>query len=492
MKKTMRHLMIPGVIFLVFAGLSIMSDGPSRVIGARESIRFAMMFNYLIQIGVVISGLYLLNRLLNIVLWDNLISRALGTAIPRLVKDLSTVVMCIVGITIIVGVVFDRPVTGIWATSGALGVVIGFALRSLILDAFTGLAINIDNSYRIGDWVHVHSRNRIDYVGCILEINWRTTRLQTTDNNVIIIPNSLIGQSIVTNFSSPSSISRFELYFCFDAALPPARVIRVLLAGVKGAIAPRGVEAEPEPTVRINRIVDAGVEYRIRYWIYPHNISPPRARHAVIEHVLHDLHLAGIPLAHPKQDVFFARRAMPSLISDSTDDRVALLSAIDLFRQVKREALYTLASHMKRVTFKTADTVVTAGAKGDSMFIVTEGLLDVYVHDQTENREVKVGHITSGQFFGEIALLTGRPRSATVMASTDVVAYEITHDCMWEFLHQYPDMLKEISEVAANLQLNERRFLDGIHQPALVESHQSLSDEILMSIRNFFGISRRR
>lgn len=492
MKETMRNLILPGVMLLVFVILTVMSEGPSRLFGAHESIRFAMIFNYLVQIGVVISGLYVLNRLLNIVLWDNLISRALGTSIPRLVKDLSTVVICIVGITIIVGVVFDRPVTGIWATSGALGVVIGFALRSLILDAFTGLAINIDNSYKIGDWVHVHSRNRPEYVGCILEINWRTTRIQTTDNNVIIIPNSLIGQSIVTNFSSPDGISRFELYFCFDAVLPPERVIRVLLAGVKGAIAPGGIEADPEPTVRINHIVETGVEYRIRYWIYPHKISPPRARHAVIGHVLHNLHMAGLRLAYPKQDVFFARRPMPSLNTDSPDDRVALLSAIDLFRQIKEEALYTLASHMKRVTFKTAETVVKSGAKGDSMFIVTEGLLDVYVHDETENREVKVGHITSGQFFGEIALLTGRPRSATVVASTDVVAYEITYDCMWEFLNRYPDMLEEISEVFANRQLHEQRFLEGIRQPALVESQQSLSDEILMGIRNFFGINPRR
>ncbi len=116
--------------------------------------------------------------------------------------------------------------------------VIGFALRSLILDTFTGLAINVDNSYKIGDWVHVHSRNRAEYIGCILEINWRTTRVKTTDNNVIIIPNSIIGQSIVTNFSSPGEISRFELYFYFDASLSSNRVIRVLLAGVKGAISP--------------------------------------------------------------------------------------------------------------------------------------------------------------------------------------------------------------------------------------------------------------
>ncbi|PON14096.1 hypothetical protein C2W62_30890 [Candidatus Entotheonella serta] len=170
-------------------------------------------------------------------------------------------------------------------------------------------------------------------------INWRTTRLKTTDNNVIIIPNSIIGQSIVTNFSSPSGLSRFELHFCFDADVPSERVIRVLLAGVKGAISPDGVEAHPEPTVRINRTTDAGIEYRMRYWLSPAKISPPKARHAVIGSVLRNLQTAGISLAYPKQDAIFTRRRARSLNSDLLEDRVDLLSSIDLFHQLGPEAL---------------------------------------------------------------------------------------------------------------------------------------------------------
>ncbi len=121
------------------------------------------------------------------------------------------------------------------------------------------------------------------------------------------------------------------------------------------------------------------------------------------------------------------RGPIRSLNTDLLDDRVALLSSIDLFHQIEPEALQSLASTIKEVSHQSLEKVVTMGDKGDSMFIVIEGLLDVYVRSDTDDSDVKVGHLTSGQFFGEIALLTGKPRSATLIASTDVMGYGITH-----------------------------------------------------------------
>ena len=492
MRQALRKIIPPAIIFLMCATATLISTGALQLYGGDVTNWVVAVPNYIVQMLTVFSGLFLLIRVINILVWDNLVTRALGTPVPRLIKDLSAVLVCLIGVTIIVGVVFEQPVTGIWATSGALGVVIGFALRSLILDTFTGLAINVDNSYKIGDWVHVHSRNRADYIGCILEINWRTTRLKTTDNNVIIIPNSLIGQSIVTNFSSPSEISRFELYFCFDADLPSERVIRVLLAGVKGAISPAGIEAHPEPTVRINQVTEAGIEYRIRYWIYPAKLSPPKARHAVIGSVLRNMQTAGISLAYPKQDVSFTRRRVRSLNADLLEDRVALLASIDLFRQMAPEALQSLAAHIKKVSFNSLEKVVIEGDKGDSMFIVLEGLLDVYVRNREYGEDVKVGHITSGQFFGEMALLTGQPRSATVIASTDVVGYEITYPCMRELFQTYPQVLDTISAVFAERKLELRQVLEGIHKSKAVAAHRdTITDDIIDGIRHFFGLRRR-
>jgi small-conductance mechanosensitive channel/CRP-like cAMP-binding protein len=490
MKPAPQKIIPPAIIFLLCIIVAMIGGGASHLFSHNTS-RVMLVLNYVLQILAVLSGLFFLIRLINIFVWDNLVTRALGMPLPRLIKDLSALLICLIGVTIIVGVVFEQPVMGIWATSGAFGLVIGFALRSLILDMFTGLAINVDNSYKIGDWVHVHSRNREEYIGCILEINWRTTRLKTTDNNVIIIPNSLIGQSIVTNFSSPTAISRFELYFCFDADLPSERVVRVLLAGVKGAISPTGIEERPEPTVRINRVMDAGIEYRIRYWIYPAKLSPPKARHAVIGSVLRNLRTAGISLAYPKQDMLLNRRRVKPLNSDLLEDRIALLSSIDLFQQLAPEALRSLALNIQKVTFKSLEKVVVEGDKGNSMFIVMEGLLDVYVHREEYSEDVKVGHITSGQVFGEMALLTGKPRSATVIASTDVVGYEITYQCMRELFQKYPEVMEAISKVFAEWKLQEQQFLDDIRKPEVIKTHETIADEVIQSIRQFFGFRRR-
>ncbi len=492
MQQALRKITPPAIGFLVFLILAFISDGLSLSLGADDLRQWEQIVRYMVQMGTIISGLFFLNRLITVFIWDHFIAKMLESSVPRLVKDLVAALIGVVGVTLVVGVVFKKPITGIWATSGALGVVVGFALRSLILDAFTGLAINIDTSYNIGDWVHVHSRNREAYIGCILEINWRTTRIQTTDNNIVILPNRLIGRSIVTNFSSPTEVSRFELHFCFDAALPSDRVIRVLLAGVKNAIVPTGIEAEPEPTVRINQVTDRGVEYRIRYWLQPAVCSPPKARHAIVESVLHNIHTAGIQLAHPKQDVFYVRRPSSSFISAPVEDRLAILSTIDLFRPLETKAMETLALQMKRVSFKHLDKVVTLDAKSDSMFIVVEGLLDVYVRDKSENQDVKVATLTSGQFFGEFALLTGQPRSATVIASTEVVAYEITYSCMRDLFNRYPEVLETISGVIADRQLRNQRLLAELHQPRSVQTHQTVSDDIRASIRHFFGLRRKQ
>jgi small-conductance mechanosensitive channel/CRP-like cAMP-binding protein len=489
MRQTLQKTVPLALVFLLCAAVALISNSASHLLfSGSATSRAVTVSNYILQTLAVVSGLFLLIRLINLFIWDRLVTRTLGAPVPRLIKDLSALLICLIGMTIIVGAVFEQPVMGIWATSGAFGLVIGFALRSLILDMFTGLAINVDNSYRIGDWVHVHARNRVDYIGCILEINWRTTRLKTTDNNVIIIPNSVIGQSVVTNFSSPSAISRFELDFCFDVDLPSERVIRVLLAGVKGAISPAGIEAHPEPTVRIHRVMDAGIEYRIRYWSYPAKLSPPRARHAVIGSVLRNLQTAGISLAYPKQDVVFTRRRVRSLDADSLEDRIALLSSIDLFHQIEPEALRCLASNIKKVTFQSLEKVVVEGDQGNSMFIVMEGLLDVYVHRDEYREAVKVGHITSGQIFGELALLTGKPRAATVIASTDVVGYEITYACMRELFQAYPAGMDALSGVFAQWKLQEQQFLESNRKPEVVKTHETITDEVIVAIRNFFGL----
>ena len=126
--------------------------------------------------------------------------------------------------------VFQRSVTGIWATSGAVGILLGIALKDVILDVFTGLAMNLDRPFVIGDWVRIHDGPHEGLIGQVLQISWRTTRLRTEENLLIVIPNSRFGSLVVTNFTGPTRPTRFEITIHLEAWVPVERARRVLLA----------------------------------------------------------------------------------------------------------------------------------------------------------------------------------------------------------------------------------------------------------------------
>ena len=484
----LRKLVPPGCIFAIFLLFSLLGEGMLDLMASRTSESVLHVLSYTIHIGLVLSAAFLLTAAMNVIVWDGFIARVLGTAVPRLIKDLSAVAIFIISLTVIVGVIFERSVTGIWAASSAIGFVLGFALRGLILDVFTGLAINVERSYKIGDWIHLHSRDDIEFIGCIEEINWRTTRIKTTDNNIIVVPNSLIGQSIVTNFSAPNTLSRLDLLFYLDFSVPTERALRVLLAGVMAAVGSEGIEAVPEPKVKVNAITKHGIEYKIRYWIYPEKTSPNRARHLVLQQTLHNLHTAGLSLAYPKLDVFHASMPSRQLRTHVREDRASILASIDLFSDLPPEALDLLATKIALVTFEASERVVTIGDEGDSMFIIIEGLLDVYLPNSPGPgpKMVKIGHLSAGQFFGEMALLTGKPRSATVVAATDVVAYQITHEHMMPLFDTYPEVLETISKVVAARQAQQAHLHETL-QPPSPEITQTLTEEVLHSIKMFFS-----
>ncbi|MCZ6818120.1 MAG: mechanosensitive ion channel, partial [Calditrichaeota bacterium] len=111
---------------------------------------------YVIQIGIWLSAAHFLNRLVIVFVWDGLVAKAIGAPIPRLVKDIFTILVYLTAVTGIIGIVFGKDITGFWATSGVVSIVLGFALKNVILDVFTGLAVNIERPYKIGDWIMIH------------------------------------------------------------------------------------------------------------------------------------------------------------------------------------------------------------------------------------------------------------------------------------------------------------------------------------------------
>jgi len=421
-------------------------------------------------------------RVVDVFFWEGFLVSKLGTKVPRLLKDVFAVLIFFIAITGIVATVFDQNVTEILALTGALGFVIGLALQSMISDVFQGIALNIDRPFRIGDWVRLHQRGIPAMIGCVQEVNWRSTRLKMTDNTLIVMPNHLIATITLQNLSLPSERSRFDLVFCLDFAVPHERALRILRAG---ALAAKGPLPNPPPKVRVNGVNNFGVEYKVRYWLLPTEMSPNKGRNAISSSILSHLHQAGLTLAYQKQDIFYAE--MPPRHLSFTTDKKSLLSRIELFKDLDENELSTLSDRVKQLSFKADDTIVKRGGNGTSMYILVEGLLSVFAPVSSDGSEIKVAQITPGLFFGEMSLLTGEERSATVTCQTDAEVYEVTKDNVQALLEKRPELAELLSRTVAERKVRNEQVGANLNNQEKEEQTQSLADQLLGKMKNFFN-----
>lgn len=440
---------------------------------------------------VVLSSAILLYQLVNYFLWKKVFEEKLKTQAPKILKDITLVLILIIASAIIAGAVFDQPLTGFWATSGVTALVIGFALRNMILDLFSGIALNIEKPYSIGDWIEIHHKLSDEKtLGEVMEISWRATQIRTEENTLLIIPNSIISSmAFITNFSTSEAATRFELSYTLDFSVQPDKAKRVILAGAAEATGRSGFVNEKFPQILIEGTNELGVTYKVRFWITPwKGISPSQAKDEVNSRVLKHIWHAGITLAYPKEDVFFERMPRRHLDEDLTADRVVLISKIDLFSVLSSEQKEIISASMVRKNFKRGNMIVNTGEKGDSMFILIEGLLDVFVSDHKQEL-VKVSQITPGQHFGEMSLLTGELRSASIKAVVDSFVYEITKECFNEVLATREEIIEVISGKIAERKLMNDRVLNSMNDHELLLNGNSYKTSLTGKIRRFFGLS---
>jgi len=253
MNTLLRKILIPAAIFIASLTVLMFGDAAMRDFSARIVGKTLDFLPYAVGIVTWLSAAFLANRVINFVFWEGVVTKATGTPTPRLIVQISSFLIYLLAVTGIVGVVFERSVTALLTTSGAMGIVLGFAVRSLILDVFSGLSINIERPFVVGEYVQIHVRGVNNVFGRVEEVNWRTTRLLTPERYIQVIPNSVLGSAVISNFSRPSPIGEFEYVLTLDAAVDTERALRVLEAGLREAILAGGPLAEPEPAGRCVR-----------------------------------------------------------------------------------------------------------------------------------------------------------------------------------------------------------------------------------------------
>jgi small-conductance mechanosensitive channel/CRP-like cAMP-binding protein len=484
MSQSLRKLWSPLVLFSVIIFSVFQVETLLSVLNLPQNW-YDISFKIFSTLAWVVAALVII-RIVRVLVWEGIVQHSIQRTPPRLIMQLGNVAILFLAGSGIATFVFDQSITAFWTASGALGIVVGFALQNLILDTFSGLAIHLERPFKVGDWINCHTRMG-NYIGRVEETNWRTTRLWTTSRNIVIIPNSFMTTTVVTNFSMPGAEARFELEFTLDFAISTERAVRVLTAAAHQAIGPKGPLADPAPKVRVNGVGDYGIVYNMRYYLDPDITSPSKARNTIITCVTKHLSHAGISLSYPKRDVFTAPMPWRQKSWTHNKDQVSQMGKLSLFEVLHQDDIEFIAEKMLVRHFKARETVVTQGDEGDSMFILAEGLLEVLVENK-EKELLKVADLAPGTFFGEKSLLTGDPRSATIICATDVVACEITKSAMSELFGRNMDVAPLLSKAVALRDLANlsalSRSSEGDHEENLTKQ----TDLFLGKLKSFFGL----
>jgi len=443
-----KRLWIPLSFFLFFL-VSIASKEELfiRFLG-NASLVVRDIVEYGSQIGLWVSTAFLAQRLITVFVWDGLIAGISGRPVPRLPKDVTALCVFVVMVVGVLATVFDQSVTGIWATSGVVSIVIGIALRNVILDVFIGLSMHIEKSFRIGDWVMVHQNRRETHiVGQVIEINWRTTRLKTTEKNMVVVPNNKMGEAILTNYMQPRPHFRIDLNFMLDYSVSPDRAIRVLMSGVRALADNERILTDPVPEVRLDEALSGGQKYEVRFFILPVNISPKESRHIVNKSVIEHLARAGLSPSMEKEMVFWNDSSkyplIPSTHDASFDEAIDRSKLFDLLEDDDRVALMKNAS---RKDLKEGEVLYRQGNVGESFYFLAEGLLCSSIEVSGIGNKAKVERLESGSHFGEEGVLKKGSRNSTITALTDCVIFEFDSSMIAQLAAQSGDFLSLLNE----------------------------------------------
>ena len=490
MGRVWMRMWFPLFVFSIFMILLIGKDELYSRFLANFSGVGKVIFEYGSQIGVWLSGAFLAQRFFTIFVWDGVIAGVSGRPVPRLPKDFTGMLFFGIALMGVVATVFDKSITGIWATSGVFGIVLGIALRNVILDVFIGLSMHVEQSFRIGDWVMVHQNRRETHiVGQVIEINWRTTRLKTTEKNMIVVPNSKMGEAILTNYMQPKPYFRIDLEFALDYSVPPNRAIRLLEGAVKSLIDDTRILGNPEPEVRLDEALSYGQKYEVRFFILPTGVSPKESRHLVNRRVIEHLSRAGISPAMEREIVYLEKNnGLDNMDSDTEVNVRDVLRANALFSRLPEQEINHLTGYFKVKECKAGENLFRQGNDGKTMFVLMEGLLSSEVEYEGVLSSTVRESIQPTEHFGEECVLGPNARSSTVKAITDCLVLEISSEEIMDVARKNGPFLAMLNQETT---LTKFKTMEGKHEilksTKLANADVPVKKPLSSSIQTFFN-----
>jgi small-conductance mechanosensitive channel/CRP-like cAMP-binding protein len=475
-RRNVRHAAATALLYLMAYGVTYLLATAHVPAAARVSREVAELFGLLTVVNVGVLLLFDIGL------------AALGLSFAPFIGSLAVVVADVAAVVISLRHL-GFELSSILATSALLSTVTAFSLQGTLANVVGGLALQIDDSIRVGDWVQLESGKQ----GRVREIRWRFTVLETRDWDTLIVPNATILGSTVAILGKRDGKPlqhRMWVYFNVDFRWSPADVIEAVNKGLQAAPI-EGVALDPQPHAicydfaRDGR--DSFAYYAVRYWLTDLARDDPTSSR-VRERIFTALKRAAIPLAMPAAHLWVEQDAenRERRKRKESERRQAALDAVEFLRTLREEERTHVADRLKYALFAPGETITKQGAVAHWLYIIVSGAAEVRVN--IDGTDKAVAKVEAPGFVGEMGLMTGAPRTATVVALTEVECYRLDKEAFNQIVVGRPEITQEIGRVLAARHVGlqaVRDDLDGdAKQRALDLEHRRLVEKI----RRFFGL----
>ena len=384
--------------------------------------------------------------------------------VPTFLRDLLLLLVYVAFAMASLRVVFHIDVSSILTTTTVLTAAVAFAMQTTIANVISGFYIQNDRNLRNKTWISIKDK---DVTGEIVNVGFRYTTLRTLDNQKVMVPNHYVMQNIVHSLGSGEEGERtaVNVRVCLGYDLPPEKAIGLMM---RILCEEKRVAKTPAPLVTVYNFLDNGIEYNLKY--YPEEYSAGLStRGSVLNKIWYAVTREGHSFPYPHREVIEKTPRKPF-----SPDGAAILSILkraEIFESLGEEEYLRLAESARVKVYGGGEVVVRQGDGGDSLFLVKHGSVNVTVDD------VPAGTLGKGAIFGEMSLLTGEKRKATVAAAQETRLVEISKEDIMPLIKEDPRILDRLSTILARREESniERRIsmeylpADGNRKEAFLE-----------------------
>jgi small-conductance mechanosensitive channel len=424
--RVVRNLLLPILAFLFFMIYVLKLQPDHQVVKSIQTLLWIVIIHTALS-------------LLNVILFEQAGADTWRAKMPKLLIDLARLFLILVGSAIVLATVWNADLAGLATALGVSSIVIGLALQDTLGSVTSGIALLFERPFNVGDWLRVG-----DLTGQVIDINWRSVRLQTFDREMVIIPHKVISGEIIRNFSRPLPLHAERIKMGFSYNDPPNLARHVLKST---ALATQGILAVPEPQILTLSYDDFSIAYEVKFFVEDYaDIEDIRSR--FMSRVWYAAQRNHLTIPFPIRTLYHFHG--PTAQASSTNRKFAeSLESIPDFVPLDRgtgDRPQGIAAGVTLQHFGTGETVIRQGYPSNSLYIIVSGQAALSTLDET-GVDHPVLSLHAGEFFGEMVLFSSEPSPVSITAVNDLEVMMISADEVNQMIARQPSFAREIGQI---------------------------------------------